>query len=62
LAGNALHWTYTLRLPVDGTVYEVQFDDWMWLMDERTLINRSVMRKFGFDLGEVTLFFRKREG
>lgn len=24
--GNAFHWTYTLALPVDGRVYEVQFD------------------------------------
>ena len=26
-------WNYTLRLPVDGKEYEVQFDDWMfWSM------------------------------
>lgn len=61
LAGNALNWHYTLSLPVDGKVYEVQFDDWMFLMDEHTLINRARMSKFGFDLGEVTLFFRKRQ-
>jgi hypothetical protein len=24
------------------------------------MMNRSTMSKFGFDLGEVTLFFRKR--
>ena len=60
VAGNALHWNYTLELPVDGKVYEVKFDDWMWLMDENTMMNRSVMSKFGFDLGEVTLFFKKR--
>ena len=28
-SGNALRWNYTLRLPVDGKVYEVQFDDWI---------------------------------
>lgn len=61
LAGNALNWRYTLKLPVDGTTYEVQLDDWMFLMDERTLINRARMSKFGFDVGEVTLFFRKRQ-
>jgi hypothetical protein len=33
-AGNALNWRYTLALPVDGKVYEVQFDDWMYLMDD----------------------------
>ena len=31
VSGNALHWLYTLRLPVDDAVYDVQFDDWMYL-------------------------------
>lgn len=61
VAGNALNWQYTMLLPVDGKTYEVQFDDWMFLMDEKSMLNRASMRKFGFELGEVTLFFRKRE-
>ena len=60
VSGNALHWTYTLKLPVDGKVYEVAFDDWMYLQEDGVMINRSVMKKFGFRLGEVILFFRKR--
>ena len=60
VAGNALHWAYTLRLPVDGKEYAVVFDDWMYLQEDGVLLNRSVMKKFGFKLGEVTLFFRKR--
>ena len=59
-AGNALNWRYTLKLPVDGTVYEVQFDDWMYLMDEKVMLNKAVMSKFGFRLGEVTLAFYKK--
>ena len=59
-AGNALNWRYTLKLPVDGTVYEVQFDDWMYLMDERVMLNKAVMSKFGIRLGEVTLAFTKK--
>jgi len=60
VAGNALNWRYTLLLPVDGKTWEVQFDDWMFLMDEQSMLNRASMQKFGFELGEVTLFFRKR--
>ncbi|MET0066453.1 MAG: DUF3833 domain-containing protein [Candidatus Thiodiazotropha sp.] len=60
VSGNALHWTYTLRLPVGEKVYAVNFDDWMYLQDDGVLINRSVMKKFGFRLGEVTLFFQRR--
>lgn len=60
ISGNALHWTYVLRLPVDGKEYLVNFDDWMWQLDADSMMNRSTMSKFGVDLGEVTLFFRKR--
>ena len=60
--GNALRWSYTLRLPVDGTSYDVQFDDWMYLMDGRVMLNKARMSKFGFHLGEVTLSFTKLGG
>ncbi len=60
-AGNALRWRYVLALPVDGKVYKVDFDDWMFLMDERVMLNRSEMSKFGIRLGEVTLSFHKRD-
>ena len=59
-AGNAFQWAYTLNLPVDGNVYEVQFDDWMYLVDERVMLNRATMSKFGIRLGEVTLSFQKQ--
>jgi hypothetical protein len=59
-SGNAFQWAYTLRLPVDGKTYEVQFDDWMYLVDERVMLNRATMSKFGIRLGEVTLSFQKQ--
>ncbi|MNO05506.1 hypothetical protein D3C81_2269220 [compost metagenome] len=49
-----------MSLPVDGKVYEVNFDDWMYQMDERVMLNRAAMSKFGFALGQVTLSFTKR--
>lgn len=60
IAGNALNWQYTLLLPVDGTVREMQMDDWMYLIDDDSMINRASMRKFGVEFGQVTLFFRRR--
>lgn len=59
-SGNAFRFGYTLRLPVDGRSYEVQFDDWMYLVDSRVMLNKAVMSKFGIRLGEVTLSFVKR--
>lgn len=62
-AGNALRWRYVLALPVDGRVWNVDFDDWMFLIgegDKKVMLNRAVMSKFGFRLGEVTLSFSRR--
>lgn len=59
-AGNALNWAYTLALPVDGTIYHVQFNDWMYLISPKVMLNKAKMSKFGIDLGEVTLSFYKR--
>ena len=59
-SGNAFNWRYTLALPVDGSVYNVQFDDWMYLMNDKVMLNKAKMSKFGFGLGEVTLSFVKR--
>ena len=60
VSGNAFHWTYTLSLPVDGRVFEVNFDDWMYLMTDQVMLNKATMSKFGVRLGEVTLAFHKR--
>jgi hypothetical protein len=37
-----------------------EFDDWMYLIDERVMLNRATMSKFGVRLGEITLSFTKR--
>jgi hypothetical protein len=58
--GNAFQWAYTLALPVDGRVIEVQMDDWMYLMSDKVMLNKATMSKFGLYLGEVTLSFTKR--
>ena len=59
-AGNALRWRYVLALDVDGKVIHVDFDDWMFLVDDRVMLNRSLMSKYGFRLGEVTLSLQRR--
>jgi hypothetical protein len=57
--GQALNWRYTLRLPFRDSTLEVKFDDWMYLQPDGVLINRATVSKFGFKVGEVTLFFSK---
>jgi hypothetical protein len=45
---------------VGATIVNVDFDDWMYLMDERVMLNKATMSKFGVRLGEVTLSFVRR--
>lgn len=59
-AGNALQWVYVLRLPEDQGGWQVDVDDWMYLVDEATLLNRSTIRKFGIRFADITIAFRKR--
>jgi len=58
--GNAFYWGYYLELPLDGRLVVMRFDDWMYLMNERVMLNRATMSKWGVTLGEVTLAFMKR--
>jgi Protein of unknown function (DUF3833) len=59
-AGNALRWNYVLDAKrEDGGTVHLDMDDWMWLVDEKTLVNKTTFSKFGIKLGEVTIFFRK---
>jgi hypothetical protein len=59
-SGNALRWRYVLALPVDDKTYDVEFDDWMYLVNREVMLNRSTMSKYGVELGEVIVSFRKR--
>lgn len=58
-SGFALHWAYDVSLPIGGKHYKVHFDDWMYMLDPTTVINRSSVSKFGIRVGEATIVFRK---
>ena len=60
VAGNALRWKYVLAQPVGDKVYNVDMEDWMFLIDDKVMLNRTAMSKFGVNLGSVTLSFTKR--
>ncbi len=57
--GNALNWQYVLDLPINERTWRVHFDDWMFLQPDGVMINRAKVRKWGIELGSVTLIFRK---
>lgn len=59
VAGNALNWRYDMDLKVGDNSWRVSFDDWMFLQPGGVLINRAKVKKFGLEVGTVTLFFIK---
>lgn len=60
VAGNALNWRYTFDLKTrDGKRYALDFDDWMYLLDERVMLNRAAMTFYGVRVGEVLISFRR---
>lgn len=57
---DTFNWKYRIDLPLpDGSV-KVSFDDWMWRLDDKRVLNRAYMKKFGLDVGEVIIFFEKQ--
>ncbi len=58
--GNTFRWGYTLALPIEGRVVHVSMDDWMYLMNDRVMLNKARMSKWGIHLGDVTLSFTRR--
>lgn len=59
--GNAVRWNYVMDLPVSDTTYRIRFDDWMWVMNDGVLVNRSYLKKFGFTVAELTIFMQKQK-
>lgn len=57
--GTAFNWKYTLRVPVDGTEYDLNVDDWMYKLDDNRVMNRSYMSKFGVTVAQISIFFDK---
>jgi hypothetical protein len=60
--GNAMQMKYVLDLVVDKekqTKYKVSLDDWMYLLEDKVLVNKSTIKKFGITFGKLTIFFEK---
>ena len=57
--GSAFKFEYNLLIPFKGKKIKVRFDDWIFKQDEKVAINRAIVSKFGFKVGELTVFFIK---
>jgi hypothetical protein len=58
--GNALQWQYDFNLQLDESSITVAFDDWLYRQDELHVFNLTKIKKFGVEVGTITLFFQKQ--
>ena len=59
VAGNLLQWSYDLNLKIGQRDWRVHLQDIMLLQNDRILLNRARMSKWGITLGEVIISFEK---
>ncbi len=59
-SGSALYWNYDMEIEVDGSLYNVVLDDWMFMIDENRLFNTTEIIKFGFRVGSLVLYIEKQ--
>ncbi len=59
MAGNSINMKYRLDVPIDGKTIRLTLDDWMWLLNDDVVINKTKMKKFGITLGTLTIFMQK---
>ncbi len=55
VSGNAMRLDYKLEVDFRDRKLELAVEDWMWLVDENTIINQSILRKWGFRVGSIQL-------
>ena len=56
--GRVFHWTWVLATRPGQAWRDVTFEQWMYYMEGGAMVNRSVVRKLGVTLAEVTEQFR----
>tara|TARA_B110000263_G_scaffold135383_1_gene117537 strand:+ start:146 stop:667 length:522 start_codon:yes stop_codon:yes gene_type:complete len=58
-SGSAFKFEYKLLIPYKDKKIKIKFDDWIFKQDDKVSINRATLTKFGFKVGELTVFFLK---
>lgn len=59
--GSAVQLQYAIRLSDAAGGHVLQTTDWMYLLDNGTIVNRSQMRKFGIKVAELVATIRKAD-
>lgn len=57
--GNTIHMRYKIKLAVGKKSQVLYFDDWQYRINEKVILNKIKMKKFGFTVGEIIISFEK---
>ena len=60
-AGSALQLNYRIKLPDESGGHELDTVDWMYLVDNGSIINRSQFRKYGIKVAEIVATMRRKD-
>ena len=60
-AGSGVQLFYTLKLPENAGGHALNVTDWMYMMENGSIMNRSQMRKFGIKVAELIATMRKAD-
>lgn len=60
VVGNVLNWQYYLNVETDSGVRKLYLDDWLYQIDQTTLINKTDMSFYGIDVAALTLSITKQ--
>lgn len=61
-SGATLRMTYRLRLEPDSGGHVLTVTDWLYLMEDGTIMNKSEMRKFGLKVAGLVATIRPEKG
>ncbi|SEW45364.1 Protein of unknown function [Cognatiyoonia koreensis] len=59
--GSAVLLNYRIKLTEEAGGHELDVTDWMYLMQNGSIMNRSQFRKFGFKVAELVATMRPKE-
>lgn len=57
--GCAVQTNYVITLPYNDSSINISMDDWCYQIDEKTIINKAIMKKFGIKVGELIICLKK---
>jgi hypothetical protein len=56
-SGRVFHWNFVLATKPGNALFNVTFDQWMYLLDDGSMMNRTTVRKLGIIIAEVSEVF-----